>query len=239
MTHEQISALTVENSIGVLLDRILDLSSVPQGENWFALHEDDSKPFYDRIILHPTLVKPSLQLINDELTDYKAEETAKEDARLAEVARVQDIKDRFNAIEDIRGAFEKASITAKNPALELKRIIEEDDQTVLSSLESAATEFNSDKNKKKNREDKKKLGKIAVKACEACLELIAGFNITRSLTAAQKDSMATTYAPLLEALNQKRPGKFKSLVEGLTPDGTLVTDQMKTELLEELAEFGM
>ena len=201
--------------------------------------EEESKPFYDRIILHPSLVKPSLQLITDELVEYKAELTAEEDARLAEVARVKDIKDRFNAIGDIRGALVKANINIKNPALELKRIIEEDDQSVLSALESAATEVVADENKKNNRKNKKQLGRIAVKACEACLELIAGFNITRNLTAEQKDTMATTYAPLLEALNQKRPGKFKSLVEGLTPDGTLVTDQMKTELLEELAEFGM
>lgn len=239
MTHDKINNLSVENSIEVLLNRVLDLSSVPSGQAWFSLHEDDSKDFHDRIILHPTLVKPSLIIIQEELVAYKSELTAIEDARLAEIARVQDIKDRVGAINDIRGALLKASMVISNPAKEIERIIREDDQATLSTIESASTEVQADANKKENRKTKKKLGRIAVKACESCLELIAGFNITRNLTAAQKDTMASTYAPLLEALQQKRPGKFKVLVENLTPDGTLVTGQMKTELLEELTEFGI
>lgn len=135
MTLEQINLLELSlDYYPQMVARIVDVSEV-QGA-WYDLDEDLQKSDYDRFMVHASIIKPTLQRITDEFLEYKSELIAIENARLAEIARVQDIKDRFNALSDVRMAISKANLNIANPTKELERIIKENDQEMLASLES-------------------------------------------------------------------------------------------------------
>jgi hypothetical protein len=72
--------------------------------------------------------------------------------------------------------------------------------------------------------------------CENTLDLIAGFNRERVLTAEQITSMQTTFATINAYLKANRPSSAKPLIEAITPDNDLVTQEMKDLILDELKE---
>lgn len=239
MTLEQINALTLEDTLDVILDRILDTSELPEGQKIYMLDQDESLPFYDRIIVHQLLVKPPLHNLQVELTQYKQELTVIEQARLDELARIQGLKDRFNALSDIRGAIAKLSLDIPNPSLELQRIIDENDEARLSALESAHADYLNELAASDAAELADKVAKSLVETCLGCVELVMKFNISNGLTGAQKDLQATNYADVFGALRDWRPGKAKSLISASNPDGTLVTQGLKDDLLAYLTSRGI
>lgn len=100
MTLEQIGALTIEGNEITLMLRMIDLSALPEGEVPYSFPEG-FEPSYDNLILHPSLgSKPTNQDLQDELVLYKAELTTAEEARLAEIARVEDLKTRWKNLFD-------------------------------------------------------------------------------------------------------------------------------------------
>lgn len=137
MTLEEIENLQLEDLIHEIIPRILDASVVPDGEPVYQLDLDEEKDFYERIMFHPSIIKPTAERVIEELDEIKEGFRVTEQARLDEVARVVDITNRFNGIADIRGAIYKASLDIPNPEVELKRIITENDQDRLSELEQA------------------------------------------------------------------------------------------------------
>ena len=92
MRHEEIELLTIENSLQLLIERILDISNIDGPA--FQLDQDEEMAFYDRIIMHQDLVKPELSRLESELSQLKSELTTAEDARLAEIARQEDLMAR-------------------------------------------------------------------------------------------------------------------------------------------------
>lgn len=71
--------------------------------------------------------------------------------------------------------------------------------------------------------------------CEDALNLIAGFNRERVLTAQQITDMQTTFSAINAMLKDNRPSSAKALIQAIVPDGTLITAEMKQLILEELA----
>ena len=121
MTIKEINELTTEGREFLLAERLLDISG--QENNWS--HPDteeldgDGNPLKDysfaSAVLDPEKgVKPSQQDLEDELVVYKAELTVIENARLAEIARKEDLKSRFAALYDKRMAMDGQDIA--NPA---------------------------------------------------------------------------------------------------------------------------
>lgn len=87
----------------------------------------------------------------------------------------------------------------------------------------------------KRKQDLIALGKKSREACDKALDLIAGYNLTNTLTDTQITEMTTTFSPIVMALSvHKRPNLAKSLISAITPDGTVITEQMKADLLEVL-----
>lgn len=87
----------------------------------------------------------------------------------------------------------------------------------------------------KRKEDLIALGKKSREACDKALDLIAGYNLSNTLTDEQITQMTTTFSPIVMALSvHKRPNLAKSLISAITPDGAIVTEQMKADLLEVL-----
>lgn len=81
------------------------------------------------------------------------------------------------------------------------------------------------------------LGKAARAACENVLDLIAGFNLDRELTAEQINTMTSTFGTIMQLLMANRPSSAKALISAVTPDEELVTQEMIDLCLELLADF--
>jgi len=239
MTLNEISNLTIESTLDVLLRRILDTSNLPDGAKVYMLDLDENIPFYDRILVHQSLVKPPLPNLQAELTQYKQELAAVEQERLDEIARVQELTSRFNAIPDIRGAIQDLNAEIPNPALELKRIIGENDTAKLVQLEASSSSFQQKLADKATLKEQSDMVDGLVEICLSCIKIVMKHNIANSLTKEQKDQQATTYADVFTAIRDWRPGKAKSLITALNPDGTLVTQALKDELLTFLTSKGL
>ena len=239
MTFEEINLLTVEGEFFSLLPRIIDIEQVPQGEPVYQLDLDEEKSFYDRVIMHSSLVKPEEALFDAELVEVKAELTVLEQARLDELARIKDLTDRFNAIPDVRGAISKTAHEIPNPAIELKRIVEENDNARLVELESASTVFEAEQVQVAAAKQANDLVESVVDTCLGFVKIVMKSNITRGLTTGQKDQQATDYSEVFESIKDWRPGKAKALIAALTPDGILVDQALKDDLLEFLTSKGI
>jgi hypothetical protein len=74
--------------------------------------------------------------------------------------------------------------------------------------------------------DKLAVGAAAREKCQKVLDVIAGYNES-NLTATQIDSMVTTFSPILIQLQMNRPTSALSLINSVTADGTIVTQEMK------------
>lgn len=88
-----------------------------------------------------------------------------------------------------------------------------------------------------SKQAKLQAGKKAREACLKCLDIIAGYNLEQELTAEQITEMQTTFAPIQTALMTSRPSTAKALITALTPDGILVSQELKDLVLAELAEY--
>ena len=102
MSHERIDNLTVQKTIHRL---ILRMEKVCE-------RVDDTKPFRVNNITCENGT-PTLSAFENELTTYKAELHIAEDARLAEVARVKDLRQRFKAVAK---HHQRRALNVPNPA---------------------------------------------------------------------------------------------------------------------------
>ena len=85
---------------------------------------------------------------------------------------------------------------------------------------------------------KKQNGARGRQATENVMDLVAANNLAKGLTIAQLDQMEAQYPDVLMALQNNRAIKAKTLIQNLTPDGTLVTQEDKNEYLAEFASLG-
>jgi len=228
MTLDQINALAFEDSIWEVADRLHDElialnRELPEGEApvWADLEflDLDQNP----------VAGPTLEAAQADFLIYKQELLDAENARLAEIARVEDIKSRWSLVTDIR-----AVVNASNPALELKRIIDEDDQATLTQIELDWDSHASDLSSKHEKSVRKELGKRAREACLGALDVVAGWNLERELTTDQVDQMTSSFSTILQLLQSNRFSSARAAIVEITPDGTLVTQEMKDEILEQL-----
>jgi hypothetical protein len=85
--------------------------------------------------------------------------------------------------------------------------------------------------------EKIKSGRDARETCEKVLDLIAGYNIERSLSIEQISQMQATLSSSEAALRAGRPSMAKVLIAAIDPDGVLVTSEMKNNALNLLANY--
>lgn len=90
---------------------------------------------------------------------------------------------------------------------------------------------------KQDRINKKiALGELTDNACNTVFKYIQGANVERKLTSEQKTQMTTLFAPALQAIQVKRPAVLKNYIQSITPDGILLTDEIKADILEILKD---
>ena len=218
MTLEQIQNLSLSNT-GTLLQvlgamGIVPVLDSPLAGDWYARFSADQKSTQAEI-------EAALEVYKQGLTDT-------ENARLAEVARVQDINTRWEAIGDVYAAVANSGNVSTNPAIELVRIISENDQAALSAIEQAWQVFKDEKEKYDAILVDIKSGNNDKQCCEDVLSYIGGINRRRSYTAEQIAIMTSAFGTIQGLLIGRRPSSALKLVNLITPDGVIVTDETKT-----------
>lgn len=232
MSIESIEQMTLnELNVLVLINRLIDTSFIPSKEKIYTLNNDYSLSFYDRIIMHKTLTKPTLDEFNSELEIYKNELKEIELARLAELERIADLERRFLNLEHIRQAISNCGTDQPNHLIELKRIIAENDTIKLEQYEQENSTLVEKYSKENALKDKIKLGAMARKICIEVLDYIAGLNLIKSLTKEQIDQMEVIFSDIHTALKNNRPDTARTLIENITPDGVLLTNEEKDSIL--------
>jgi len=134
---EEINTITVDDVIIELMSRLLDLSVIPLGTNFYnLLPAEDGVTLYERIQVHILLVKPTVEELEAELIDYKVEILADFDVNAAENERVAALKARFQALPDMRIAMGILGLDVPNLKAYARDIIESKDNTLLENLEA-------------------------------------------------------------------------------------------------------
>jgi hypothetical protein len=80
-------------------------------------------------------------------------------------------------------------------------------------------------------------GAAARQACQNVLDLIAGINLEQELTLEQISLMQQNFELAERALRAGRPSLAKGAIQLITPDGVIVTQEMKDEALALLAAY--
>lgn len=241
MTLEEISNLQFNESVAyILISRLFDVESLVDKEQpiYVVSYDNMEDSFYDRLSLHSELTKPTLLTFQTELDLYKLELTVNENARLAELARVEDIKNRFNSIKGIHQVLSDAGNPMANAALELKRIIEQDDQAKLAEYEAIYVPIKEKQDRKERLQATAEIGRKDRAICEEVLSIIGGLNRQKTLTKEQIDSMVSSFASALNALTLNRPDSAKEAIQAIVPDEVLITSDDVDDILFVFNEKG-
>jgi hypothetical protein len=83
--------------------------------------------------------------------------------------------------------------------------------------------------------DKINQGRADRLKCEAALDLVAGYNRSNALTIEQINQMQQTFAQAESLLRAGRPDFAAQVITLIEPDGVLITQEMKDNVLELLA----
>ena len=243
MTLQQIQDSVLDDFFIEVVYRLIDLSELPEGAFPYTLidqNEQESLSMYERLELHPSLEKPTLQELEDEFAVLKAEMIVAEEARLAEVARIEDLKSRWSAMDDKMPAFlQVVPDTPNSEAYFRDHILGESDKALaesrLAAIEAKHAEVSQAKAVEEQKRQLKSQGAKDRALCQEVLDLIAGINRDRALTIEQISQMQSIFSDAEAALRAGRPDLAKSLIQAIEPDEELVTQQMKDWALEILA----
>lgn len=80
-------------------------------------------------------------------------------------------------------------------------------------------------------------GRVAREFCNNILDMIAGFNVERTLTPEQIAQMITDYAVAKAYLQDGQPFAAKIVLDAITPDEVITTTEMKDVIADMYAEF--
>lgn len=220
----EIEALVLDDVIIEVLSRLLDLSKVPIGVHFYEFGQGGS--YYERIILHESLVKPSLAEVEAEFAVYKQE-------LLDKFNPYQVAKGRVDAMPHLDSLIHKRGIA--NSKLEIKRILEENDTALLDVLEAEHAVFMAEKVVIDEIEDDKKIGKLSKQVCDECLDVVRGHNSKLNLSKGDIQQMKINFADILEALTDGMPNEAKLLIEAVSNPSY---DVLKSKLLKVLVDRG-
>lgn len=120
-------------------------------------------------------------------------------------------------------------------------ILDENGEPIMETLPAEFTseivDITAAHNDAENKKQKIIEGAKARQACQNVLDLVAGYNFDNDLTAEQITSMQTIFGSIFQLLLANRPSSAKSLINAISPDGVIVTTQMKQDCLDLLANY--
>lgn len=232
MTHDEINALSLSGNATLIA--VLNQMGIS-----YDLSDAFNENWYLRFSMLEGQQKPTQEQIESAFETYKNALHEEEDIRLAEVARVDDINARWAVMTDIRMAIAQAGLTIANPDLELARIINENDQSRLEVLEAAWAEYLPLKSQRDDIEAKIAMGDNDEKCCRDVLRFIGGLNRSRNYTAEQVALMVSTFGTIQSLLIGLRPSSALKLINAITPDGDVVTAEIKENAQWIFAKYGI
>ncbi len=133
------------------------------------INESDIRSDYERMTM-ASCPKPDFADLTADLILYKAEETVKENDRLAEVARIDDWTNRVNALPDLRLAMFKCLYMDSNAKQFAKIMIRFADQAKLDCLESKSAEIQAEFDAEIAKKDTRKNDIQQIKAAFAQID---------------------------------------------------------------------
>lgn len=244
---ERLNNSTLDDYFFTVLNRLVDFSSIPVEEQPYTQDSDEELSLYERLIIHSSLEKPTLQEMEGEFLVLKAELISAEEVSLVEIARIQDLKDRWQTLLDLNIGYSfcppSTSEYINAPTYYSKIIMgnsdKDDAESELSGCESRAQTLKTTSDSLNGRESKKLLGRKARLLCQDILDLVAGYNQARSLTTEQIDEMKTTFATAKTYLQDGQPWGAKIAIDAITPDDVLVTQEMYDSIMLEFSSSGL
>jgi len=102
-----------------------------------------------------------------------------------------------------------------------------------SEIQDISIQYNAEQDKL----NKIKAGAAARQACQAVLDFIAGVNLDRNLTSEQITSMQSSFANIQASLQASRPSLAKGLIQAVSVDGVIVTQDLKDGCLSLLSNY--
>lgn len=90
---------------------------------------------------------------------------------------------------------------------------------------------------KKNRDNKRNIGRHVKELRDNLLDIVTGHITQNNLTTGQIQTMKNENQTLFTLLKERSPLSAKTLVDSLTIDGTLITQDMYDDLQTEYSEF--
>jgi hypothetical protein len=227
MTLEQLRALTLFN-----LDALLTVLGRMRVQGLKVVNKE-AEDWYDRLS-SPEM--PEREAIEAEFATYKQELIIAEEARLAEIARVEAFRSRWNAIEDVRGALQEAGMDLANPLMELERIIRENDLTAMALLEASGRTWSKAQEDEREVEDNIQRGRALSRICDRVYHYVLGANRKRKLDSQKGDLMEMLFEDILKALKNGRADKAAVMIQSVPVDGEIVTLKMKKHALKVLSD---
>lgn len=201
-----------------------EFESLAKAEAWL----EDQKKLTNRL---PERQKPTSQCSEEELTDATST-----------IPAVTEEQEYFEVIEpavfDEAGNVITEAVLADQPSTRTVEL--EPEYKVLPPQATYVIEDITAESQLKNSiEQKIKLGKNVRKLSQDVLALIAGWNLDRNLTVEQITEIETTFTDIQKLLMSERPFSAKPLIDAITPDGTLVTQEMIDQVNHLYQESGL
>lgn len=159
----------------------------------------------------------------------------KVDSILLVIKEKKDWSNRVLKIKDVRVLLIRCGNNEVNGQSVLIRIHKNKtpaDLDLLDCIEAEKINFSNENAAKKAKSDKIKTGKAIRDVCQSAIDLIIGWNVLNNLSEAQINSMQITFSETEKALKDSRPALAKKFALLINPDGVIVTEQMKLEVIE-------
>jgi len=100
---------------------------------------------------------------------------------------------------------------------------------------STIIDITTEYNEKQDEISKIEAGKEARAKCQRVLDYIAGYNLVNEFTLEQISTMQSVFSDVEAALKANRPTLALNAVNAATPDGTVVTDELKAKVISMLS----
>lgn len=226
-TVEQINTLTLDDSYEEKL--VLDIIRSRLYSIYLSNYSGEEAP-----LVIDAMSFTEIEL-NAELSTFKSEMVA----YITELNRVNDLVNRFNSNIHNREAANLLYGVANPDRWFVDSVKDNADhveaEEFISAIETKSAELTLKYDKQELREAKIKQGELYSTVSKRVLNLIAGYNLSSELTIEQIDQMELTFSDIKNALNNSRPDKAFALISAAVPDGTLVTQDLKDDIIEELS----
>lgn len=197
-------------------------------------YEGGGDPSYDTLTFI-NISKPGLSVFITEDPIYRQELKDSETAWFTETQRVNDIQVRWDALNDTYGAMGESSWTGANPAILLKEIIDNNDETLLSELETKDSDFQTSSNVTASIQAKRK-------RIDSGLNIIAYIAYLNELNALTEAQILTLMADsnVQSAVNLLSTGSLttaKSLITSMDITSLPMSESDRTNILAEITKY--